>query len=324
MSKIKLKQEIFIEIPFKVWLATMFVFLLSLILYNVNSLISEDLHSKIIKQTMIIGSMSFLLIWITSYIQYFRKVILEEKLKAYLKKSIYFSIIFLVSVFLIIFFIPSQNEVNRADSSIVNNNKRCYFDSYRWTTVDENENCEDIVKSQLEAEEKERDSLIESQKNSSANIEKSKTTNNNWEETWKVEKIDDKTTSTKFPEDDRMGTAEELFVAINNFRQAHSISTVQKHDTLCRIAQTRANQLLELGQLDGHAGMSDLAHSQQDFDNMGEVISGGVQKQLAVHTVEWGWGRSLTGHRESILNKKWTHGCGGIAGLFNVFVFGSN
>lgn len=148
--------------------------------------------------------------------------------------------------------------------------------------------------------------------------------NNTQENIWGVEKIDEATTDTRFPEDERMGTAEELFVAINNYRQAHNIQAVQRHDTLCRIAQTRANQLFELGKLDYHQGFDSLANSQQDFDNMGEVISGGVQKQLAVHTVEWGWGRSLTGHKESILDSEWTYGCGGISGLFNVFIFGSN
>lgn len=151
-----------------------------------------------------------------------------------------------------------------------------------------------------------------------------KKSSDNWEEQWKVEKIDDITTDSRFPADDRMGTPEELFVAINSYRSAHTISQVQKHDTLCRIAQTRANQLFELGELDQHAGMDSLAHSQQDFDNMGEVISGGTQNELAVHTVEWGWGRSQTGHKESVLNPKWTHGCGGVAGLFSVFVFGKH
>lgn len=148
--------------------------------------------------------------------------------------------------------------------------------------------------------------------------------NSTQENIWGVEKIDEATTDTRFPEDERMGTAEELFVAINNYRLAHNTQAVHKHDTLCRIAQTRANQLLELGKLDYHQGFDLLASSQQDFNTMGEIISGGVQKQLAVHTVEWGWGRSLTGHRESMLDRKWTHGCGGVSGLFNVFVFGSN
>ena len=141
---------------------------------------------------------------------------------------------------------------------------------------------------------------------------------------WLVEKIDEKTTDARMPRDERMATADELFTAINNYRTSHGVGSVEKHQTLCNIAQTRANQLLELGELDSHAGMKSLAKSQLDFDNMGEILQGGVQPNLAVHLVEWGWGRSLTGHKESMLDRKWTHGCGGIAGYFSVFIFGSN
>ena len=124
------------------------------------------------------------------------------------------------------------------------------------------------------------------------------------------------------PPDERMATADELFIAINQYRASHSLPQLQKHQTLCNIAQTRANQFLELGKLDNHEGFKPLAESQKDFDNMSEIIQGGVQPNLAVHVVEWGWGRSLTGHREAMLEPKWSSGCGGVAGYFSVFIFG--
>ncbi len=149
-------------------------------------------------------------------------------------------------------------------------------------------------------------------------------TNNPTVNPWLVEKVDEITTDARMPKDERMATADELFTAINNYRASHGVGVIEKHQTLCNIAQTRANQLLKLGELDNHEGMESLAKSQSDFDNMGEILQGGVQPNLAVHVVEWGWGRSLTGHKESMLNKKWTHGCGGVAGYFSVFSFGSN
>ncbi|MBT6755732.1 MAG: hypothetical protein HN981_02145 [Candidatus Pacebacteria bacterium] len=235
------------------------------------------------------------------------------------KRLLFFILLVVASV--IVFFIDqssnsSFNSKDLSGSTKSNEFKKCYLgtENESWIIVTEKESCDQKIKEHRLSEEKTKPTYKP--------IAEKKEVGSN--DPWKVEKIDDKTTDTRFPADERMGTSEELFIAINNYRSSHSISQVQKHDTLCGIAQTRANQLLELGELDYHAGMDSLAHSQQDFDNMGEVISGGTQNELAAHTVEWGWGRSLTGHRESVLNPKWTHGCGGVAGLFSVFVFGSN
>lgn len=139
---------------------------------------------------------------------------------------------------------------------------------------------------------------------------------------WSVTKLDELTTDSQYPADARMATADELFVAINEYRKTHNINQLQKSDTLCTIAQTRANQLLVLGKLDDHAGFSSLVHNQQEFNSMGEIIQGGKQPNYAVHIVEWGWGRSLTGHAESMRDPKWQYRCGGVAGYFSVFVFG--
>jgi uncharacterized protein YkwD len=214
--------------------------------------------------------------------------------------------------------IKTQNS-NKIEESNIGEFQKCYFDD-TWIQVANDADCDQKI-NEFKAAQAEP-TVNPSTKPAAALVAENNKPDS--EDLWKVEKINEVTTDTQFPADSRMGTPEELFVAINNYRGAHNIPLVQKHDTLCRIAQTRANQLLELGELDQHAGMNSLAHSQQDFNNMGEVIGGGTQKQLAVHTVEWGWGRSLTGHRESILNPKWSHGCGGVAGLFNVFVLGNN
>jgi uncharacterized protein YkwD len=120
-----------------------------------------------------------------------------------------------------------------------------------------------------------------------------------------------------------MGTPDELFEAVNNFRVANSINPVVKHDTLCRIAQARADKMLADGKA-SHDGMEEQTRSQHDFEWVGEILEGGSKKRFAVHTVEWGWARSLTGHREALLNRSFTHGCGGVAGTFVAFIFGHN
>lgn len=140
---------------------------------------------------------------------------------------------------------------------------------------------------------------------------------------WTVEKEDEHITKMMLPPDSRMSTAEELFDAMNSYRSAHGVSTLQKSDTLCSIAQNRANEQVANGKLDGHVGFEKYAKEQEEYAGMGEVLFGGSQPQYGVHIVEFGWDRSLTGHREAIQNPSWQYGCGGIADYYAVFIFGS-
>lgn len=140
---------------------------------------------------------------------------------------------------------------------------------------------------------------------------------------WSVEKVDEHITKIALPPDPRMSTADELFSAMNEYRKANAVQILTKNDLLCSIAQNRANEQLANGDLDNHAGFDKYAENQEEFYRMGEVLFGGVQPQYGVHIVEFGWNRSLTGHKEAIQNPDWNHGCGGIAGYFAVFIFGT-
>lgn len=140
---------------------------------------------------------------------------------------------------------------------------------------------------------------------------------------WSVEKVNDTLTRVSIPPDPRMSTAGELFEAMNNYRANHNLGKLSKNDFLCSVAQNRANEQLANGGLDGHAGFSKYFDGDHEFRRAGEVLFGGSQPQYGVHIVEFGWDRSLTGHKEAIQNPSWNHGCAGIAGYYAVFIFGS-
>lgn len=140
---------------------------------------------------------------------------------------------------------------------------------------------------------------------------------------WTVEKVDEHVTKIALPPDPRMSTADELFEAMNNYRKARNVQNLAKSDLLCSIAENRADEQLANGDLDNHAGFDKYAQNQNEFSRMGEVLFGGVQPQYGVHIIEYGWDRSLTGHKEAIQDPDWSHGCGGIAGYFAVFIFGT-
>lgn len=140
---------------------------------------------------------------------------------------------------------------------------------------------------------------------------------------WSVKKVDDYITKINLPPDPRMSTVEELYLAMSDYRRAHNVGQVTRNDLLCDIAQKRAEEQLKNGGLDGHAGFDKYAKDQDEFYRMGEVLFGGVQPQYGVHIIEYGWDRSLTGHKEAIQDPSWNHGCGGVAGYYAVFIFGS-
>ena len=140
---------------------------------------------------------------------------------------------------------------------------------------------------------------------------------------WTVEKADGGITKIALPPDPAMSTRDELFDAMNSYRSTHGVNQLKRSDLLCSIAQNRAAEQVANGGLDGHAGFDKYAGNQEEFSRMGEVLFGGVQPQYGVHIVEYGWDRSLTGHREAIRNPDWQYGCGGIAGYFAVFIFGT-
>ena len=137
------------------------------------------------------------------------------------------------------------------------------------------------------------------------------------------EKVDEHTTITWLPPDDNMSTSDELFTAINTYRRAQGIAEVARSDTLCTIAGKRADEQQALGKIDGHAGFAKYAQEQREFSYLTEVLFGGGQPQSGVHIVEYGWDQSLTGHREAIQDRTMSHGCGGVAGYFAVFIFGT-
>ena len=135
-------------------------------------------------------------------------------------------------------------------------------------------------------------------------------------------KLDEHTSVSKFAADDHMSTVEELNQAMNQYRITHNLPSLKFDSLLCNMAQTRADQLQANGKLDDHAGFKPLAENQQSFNTLDEVTFGGVNKVSGVHIVEWGWNTSLTGHKEAISDPRWKEGCGGVSGLFAVFIFG--
>lgn len=102
----------------------------------------------------------------------------------------------------------------------------------------------------------------------------------------------------------------QLWDAVNKRRVQLGVNPLQVKDELCTIASIRLNELLQLGQLDGHAGFSALesrADIKPTFEqyNLSEfLVSGASSPQNAVDL----WENTL-GHKELLSGGQYVWGC---------------
>ncbi|HKB88406.1 MAG TPA: hypothetical protein VKC53_02015 [Patescibacteria group bacterium] len=102
----------------------------------------------------------------------------------------------------------------------------------------------------------------------------------------------------------------QLWEAVNKRRVELGVNPLQVKDAMCTIASIRLNEILALGQLDGHAGFSKIAERSDikpTFDkyNVAEfLVSGATSPQNAVDL----WENTL-GHKELLSGGQYVWGC---------------
>lgn len=112
----------------------------------------------------------------------------------------------------------------------------------------------------------------------------------------------------------KMATADELNLALNNFRVAHGLNALRIDGTLCAIAGERAR---EISQNFSHDGFEAAIERHNLQKSSGENIASGPL--TSVQFVEWSWDKS-PGHRANML-ADWSEGCGGVFDRFAVYIF---
>ena len=104
----------------------------------------------------------------------------------------------------------------------------------------------------------------------------------------------------------------DLWNVVNARRQQFGVNPLDQRDDLCTIASIRLNELLKLGELDGHEGFSnmterrpDLAPIFQNYSTIAEFLAAGAGS--AEETVGL-WENSL-GHRKLLTGGEYVWGC---------------
>ncbi|MBI2443125.1 MAG: CAP domain-containing protein [Candidatus Levybacteria bacterium] len=143
---------------------------------------------------------------------------------------------------------------------------------------------------------------------------------------WGVSKqIGEHTWTMKVQDDTKTGTAQEIFQALNAYRQRHGSGTLAWDSKLGDFAQGRADAFTRNNSTDAHAGFSDFINNQDGFHKLGFMALGenssfGYHVE-AVHLIEWIYAGDAP-HNDNQLNQQWTHVGIGVSGVATDLIFG--
>lgn len=156
-------------------------------------------------------------------------------------------------------------------------------------------------------------------------IEKKAPTDN---EPWGIaKKIGDHSYTIKLGSDERMGTPREIYDALNVYRHAKGVSTLNWDDTLARYAQERAEYFKSIHTTDEHKGLNDYLDNQDGFvklahNRIGENSYFGGPL-LGVHVIEWLFASSVE-HNANQLDSEWNDVGVGVTDTSINLIFGSS
>lgn len=140
-----------------------------------------------------------------------------------------------------------------------------------------------------------------------------------------TEKIGEHLYRTYVANEERMGTPEEILLALNEYRKTHLRGEVKSDEGLCRLANWRAEVQEQIGNLDSHKGleeyMKDENHWRQlNIKAIGENASYGYVLS-GQHLIEWVFDADSE-HRNNQLNPEWNLACAGVSGVTVDIIFG--
>lgn len=128
---------------------------------------------------------------------------------------------------------------------------------------------------------------------------------------WGVaKKIGEHTYTIKLGKDDRMGNPNEIYEALNNYRNQLNKGYLAWDEKLANLAQKRADHFKSIKNTDEHAGLNDYLDNQNGFielgfNQIGENSYFGTPL-YGVHLIEWLFASSAE-HNSNQLDHVWSH-----------------
>lgn len=154
------------------------------------------------------------------------------------------------------------------------------------------------------------------------------TSNNTNSDPWGIARqIDEKTWTMKVGQDERIGTPQEIFDALNVYRSRNGRGNLTWDDNLATFAQSRAAYFNSIKNIDKHVGFNEYVSNTDNlkklgFWGVGENCNYG-QRLFGVHLIEWIYAGDKP-HDDNQLSQSWTHVGIGVEGLGVSLIFGNH
>jgi uncharacterized protein YkwD len=121
-------------------------------------------------------------------------------------------------------------------------------------------------------------------------------------------------------------TGEQLMQAVNKYRREHGVPELQLHSGLCQLSSRRLGELIDLGQLDNHAGFENYFDNNEIEDLSGPSLTNVAENLASGYPSAWdtvmGWDSSPP-HRTFLLaDGSYKYGCGSANLGFAVLIGG--
>ena len=126
--------------------------------------------------------------------------------------------------------------------------------------------------------------------------------------------------------DEKMGTAKEIFDALNEYRVRRGSQRLTWNENLANYAQSRADYIFSIGRTDELKGFIDYLNNQNGYDKLGftwlgENISMGYRME-GVHLIEWIYAGDKP-HDDNQVNNRWNYVGIGVKGTATAVIFGT-
>src|SRR3989344_3152098 len=121
-------------------------------------------------------------------------------------------------------------------------------------------------------------------------------------------------------------SGEDLMQAVNKYRREHGVPELQLHSGLCQLASRRLGELINLGDLDNHAGFESYFNDHQITELAGPAITNAAENLASGYATAWeaviGWDSSPP-HRTFLLaDGSYKYGCSAANMGFAVLIGG--
>ncbi len=125
-----------------------------------------------------------------------------------------------------------------------------------------------------------------------------------------------------YPEDEKMATSEELFEAVNVYRNDRGLKEIEQNKYLCQWAQDKMRELFSVVYTTRYDATKRYSPEGSEIKEIGEIDEVISRPSLASNLVEKRWARVFASPRDLLNDPRWSYGCGAIAGQTIVFLFG--